>query len=274
MTPDPYTNSAGPTDPGSWNRYAYTRGDPVNRIDPNGTCDEYLDDSPFDSDCGAAMAAASFFLSACDPSCQEAITFGGIIQAQLNGQDCSQVTYSGFQGLPSVALPGCGAAIPVAYNYESVPTLIGIVPGSDCYSVTYSPPGLGAARLAEREISYEVFDQMGDVMPNVQIREILTPINGAVCPSGTTKQNGLCYGQWVTGTFNDVQQIQPGVSVQSYYQSFEVRAPGGFDQIVPISAYNSSPQRQIRIDKRPWRIYINGNNGYNQSGTAPLKRCP
>ena len=28
-----------PSDPVSWNRYAYTRGDPVNRIDPQGTCD-------------------------------------------------------------------------------------------------------------------------------------------------------------------------------------------------------------------------------------------
>jgi hypothetical protein len=43
MTPDPYMNSAGPTDPGSWNRYAYTRGDPVNRIDLNGTCDSTID---------------------------------------------------------------------------------------------------------------------------------------------------------------------------------------------------------------------------------------
>jgi hypothetical protein len=31
--------SGGPNDPGSWNRYAYTRGDPVNRIDPNGLAD-------------------------------------------------------------------------------------------------------------------------------------------------------------------------------------------------------------------------------------------
>ena len=41
MTPDPYTNSGRLNDPQSWNRYAYTRGDPVNRVDPNGT-----DDSP------------------------------------------------------------------------------------------------------------------------------------------------------------------------------------------------------------------------------------
>ena len=40
MTADPYMNSAGPADPGSWNRYTYTRGDPVNRFDPGGLGDE------------------------------------------------------------------------------------------------------------------------------------------------------------------------------------------------------------------------------------------
>ena len=39
MTPDPYRNSAGTADPGSWNRYAYTRNDPVNRVDPFGLDD-------------------------------------------------------------------------------------------------------------------------------------------------------------------------------------------------------------------------------------------
>ena len=43
LTPDPSRASAGPTDPGSWNRYGYTRNDPVNRIDPSG-----LDDCPVD----------------------------------------------------------------------------------------------------------------------------------------------------------------------------------------------------------------------------------
>ena len=36
MSPDPYMASAGPGDPGSWNRYAYTPGDPVNGVDPLG----------------------------------------------------------------------------------------------------------------------------------------------------------------------------------------------------------------------------------------------
>jgi len=36
MSPDPYKASAGPKDPGSWNRYSYVEGDPVNFYDPRG----------------------------------------------------------------------------------------------------------------------------------------------------------------------------------------------------------------------------------------------
>jgi RHS repeat-associated protein len=36
ITPDPYQASAGPADPGSWNRYTYVGGDPVNFNDPSG----------------------------------------------------------------------------------------------------------------------------------------------------------------------------------------------------------------------------------------------
>ncbi|MCC7497811.1 MAG: hypothetical protein IT160_09550 [Bryobacterales bacterium] len=36
LTPDPYMASGGVADPGSWNRYAYTQGDPVNYTDPSG----------------------------------------------------------------------------------------------------------------------------------------------------------------------------------------------------------------------------------------------
>ena len=48
LTPDPYQASGGPANPGSWNRYAYVGGDPVNRYDPSG-----LDDCPPDDPCPA-----------------------------------------------------------------------------------------------------------------------------------------------------------------------------------------------------------------------------
>jgi RHS repeat-associated protein len=40
ISADPFVNSAGLGDPGSWNRYAYAGGDPVNRFDPGGLCDQ------------------------------------------------------------------------------------------------------------------------------------------------------------------------------------------------------------------------------------------
>jgi len=40
MTADPYRQTAKAIDSGSWNKYSYTRGDPINRVDPSGTCDE------------------------------------------------------------------------------------------------------------------------------------------------------------------------------------------------------------------------------------------
>ena len=40
LSADPYKASAGPSDPGSWNRYSYTRGDPVGRYDPRGLEDQ------------------------------------------------------------------------------------------------------------------------------------------------------------------------------------------------------------------------------------------
>jgi RHS repeat-associated protein len=36
LSSDPYRASGGPSDPGSWNRYAYVVGDPVNLFDPTG----------------------------------------------------------------------------------------------------------------------------------------------------------------------------------------------------------------------------------------------
>ena len=57
MSPDPYKASAGLSDPGSWNRYAYVIGDPVNRYDPHGrdwcppTASIADPGDPGDSDC-------------------------------------------------------------------------------------------------------------------------------------------------------------------------------------------------------------------------------
>ena|SRR5271165_586574 len=51
MTPDPYKawakGATNPSNPQSWSRYPYTRGDPVNRVDPSGQdfCDDFDDET-------------------------------------------------------------------------------------------------------------------------------------------------------------------------------------------------------------------------------------
>ncbi len=59
-TADPYHASAGPGDPGSWNRYSYTGGDPVNRFDPSGLESEGASDDCYLAD------NEGFALGACD----------------------------------------------------------------------------------------------------------------------------------------------------------------------------------------------------------------
>jgi RHS repeat-associated protein len=90
-TADQYMASAGPGDPGSWNRYAYTRGDPVNRTDPRGTCDITISGWGFNdgwfpyTDCGASLSSPvdpsyamfCWFDPACHANAQQQAQGGG-----------------------------------------------------------------------------------------------------------------------------------------------------------------------------------------------------
>ena len=52
MSADRFTQTPKANDSGSWNKYSYTRGDPVNRRDRNGTCDTDLTSLDFDTGSG------------------------------------------------------------------------------------------------------------------------------------------------------------------------------------------------------------------------------
>ena len=47
MSADPFKQAADVTDSGSWNKYSYTRGDPINRKDPAGLADFYAEGVAF-----------------------------------------------------------------------------------------------------------------------------------------------------------------------------------------------------------------------------------
>ena len=59
LTPDPSTGS-NPADPGSWNKYAYVQGDPINFYDPPGT-NIWNPDSPRDAWAGYQAGGFIFF---------------------------------------------------------------------------------------------------------------------------------------------------------------------------------------------------------------------
>jgi RHS repeat-associated protein len=68
-SPDPYSGSARVGSPGSWNRYAYSGDDPINRNDPTGLCDTSKSADP-DKDCpndGAGEGGESGGLPVCSP---------------------------------------------------------------------------------------------------------------------------------------------------------------------------------------------------------------
>ncbi|HXG67171.1 MAG TPA: RHS repeat-associated core domain-containing protein, partial [Blastocatellia bacterium] len=58
MQVDPYKGSCGADDPQSWNRYSYTRNDPVNRIDPLGL-DDTLPEPFFCTNCYMEVPAGT-----------------------------------------------------------------------------------------------------------------------------------------------------------------------------------------------------------------------
>ena len=70
LTPDPYMASAGPSNPGSWNRYAYGGGDPIKYKDPGGryVCDPDSDSCGDDGSCGANWMTDASQSGPCDGS--------------------------------------------------------------------------------------------------------------------------------------------------------------------------------------------------------------
>ena len=122
MTADPYKASGGPADPGSWNRYAYTRGDPINRTDANGTCDSG-DDSCFsvtgtaspDFGSSPGLVGPGIF----NPDIENQVDRR--LQARLHAKDVKRTTARVSSAI--------GAALQALKNQDCA-ALFGLVPGS------------------------------------------------------------------------------------------------------------------------------------------------
>ena len=131
MTPDPYSGSASAKDPGSWNKYSYTAGDPANRSDPGGL-DWAYDGSgwyqTFDADCTDNAFVCGYWYGVSQTGQATAGYIPSIFASDLGSATAGDLL--AFSGAYDVGDPGWGslAAAP--------PT----PPQSDCSISVYARP--------------------------------------------------------------------------------------------------------------------------------------
>jgi RHS repeat-associated protein len=271
MTADRYVASGGTSDPKSWNRYSYVEGDPVNFNDPGGRFmlhpeieDPFGGNNPNDDEGGGGGGGG------CGP--------GWETDASLSGP-CCPTSAEGFQGNPGDPTPqppnsACYAPEPTPAGQKLVPTSIRIETNADgtnrdCYTSFFNQ---STGSFAERDILYGVYDQNGNFMSDVNIREILTIVSGSVCPTGTVRSGNQCtgsYGDPSGGYFLDSLAASPGFGNATYTQIFQVTTLPGVQGLqgvfnLPLQImnnYTSGGSQSNTISLTPQAITLNGNNG-------------
>ncbi|MEO8132000.1 MAG: RHS repeat-associated core domain-containing protein, partial [Bryobacteraceae bacterium] len=252
LSADPYAASGGAGDPGSWNRYGYVQGDPVNFRDSRGLFVENT------SGCGAPDT---------DYCIDDGYSAGG-----GGGGGCWVDTFNPLPG------PVC-TFFSVPYTPVATPAPAPLRPASiriekasdgtqrDCYT---SLQDTNAGSLAERDILYGVYDQNGDFMSGVIIRELLTLFDGN-CPNGTQQVGNQCIGSYNKpgGYFLDSLSASPGTSGSKFDQIFQVTtlpSVAGYQGVYNLGLriennYTSSGSGSNALVVTPGVITVNNNNG-------------
>src|SRR5579883_2087248 len=224
MTTDPFKASGGPQEPTRWNRYALTRSDPINRLDPTGRDDCEPDDPTclnFSPDGEAS-----------DPSGTGPIYYGA----------CAVLAFGGNPGVPCYTYDGI--VTPVAQTV--VPKYLAIT--LDCYKV---PTNGGPVT---REIDYQVYGSDGKPYSFGTVWEHLTgniPYGGPNQPSSSPP-----------GTFDDEQSVVNFSGIQRMHvtQTFTDNLSNG--TVVPLFVRGFGGDfGTLDIVKTNNVIYINGNAG-------------
>ena len=225
-TADPYMASAGPSDPGSWNRYAYTGGDPVNRADPRGTCDLAVSgwgfndgwfaytscDASLASDINPAALAECFAVNTCLANFQAAQGGGGSpAAAHITALIAPGTTQNEQQALQA-GLDQAWAEI------VSQPTCASFLTGN-------SAPGSYLANLAE----------LANIMSNT------TYTFGPTDP-GAAAQTNAVGGNQVTINASGAFFASPGAA-----GTVQVIGPNSTDTGIVIDTYASSVVNQAEL---------------------------
>ncbi len=188
LTPDRMTGK--PADPSSWNKYAYTRGDPINRVDPGGTDDCEVGGNV--EDCYCAIYGDS------DPNCDPNYCPYGICGTGGPGQQPGPIPQEGRQGSTNPALntpAAANGATTQAWALVGEQLALGVLESNpDCSNFIGIPPVGGpdpATLLAEiwsgtstvASVEFGYISDTTDANGNITGWE--NAVTGASAPCGT-----------------------------------------------------------------------------------------
>jgi RHS repeat-associated protein len=261
MSPDRSTRGTDGSNPGTLNSYTYVLNDPVNHRDPSGLDYCLIDGNPIPdmNDTACAEAGGQWVIDEPPPSSPGCDGNGsGFIDNGVDPEPC-----------PTQLQPP-----PTPAGQKLVPTSIRIEMNAngtnrDCYTSFFNQ---STGSFAERDILYGVYDQNGNFMSDVNIREILTIVSGRVCPTGTVRSGNECtgsYGDPSGGYFLDSLAASPGFGNATYTQIFQVTTLPGVQGLqgvynLPLQImnnYTSGGSQSNTISLTPQAITLNGNNG-------------
>lgn len=205
-TADPSTSSAGPSDPVSWNRYSYTGGDPVNRLDPGGTdwCDAnsgncFLGSAPgAPPPCGGIYQNAMFaFGDLNDPNPFIAGPDAATYWAQLQATGCGQQIYAQIIPAQAAASPP-PAKQQCVVEFGEAPALSKYLPGEHTYF--YVKESSGTWDVIDAGPEFGPYGKVVTTTIHVGRHPVEIPTGLTWGKLVTTDQPGGLYNENVTGT--------------------------------------------------------------------------
>ncbi|MBL0155495.1 MAG: RHS repeat-associated core domain-containing protein [Bryobacterales bacterium] len=195
VSADPYQASGGAANPGSWNRYAYVQGDPVNFHDPAGLQLR----APICYDSSVAIGPHGFYFSNTTVTTCDTWYWGGGVQADIGGGEGVFRRQTALASDPNwirtkETVPGLGVGYRChccrsgCWSTETRGGSRTSLPLHTCRSRGLLRTQAFASAAKVRERSYRLRPPGGSALTGSDILEHNYVISGSLVPHGSTER--------------------------------------------------------------------------------------